>query len=87
MNDTPSPKHSDHEEAPKQVAESEAGSSLTQKATMFLLVVGGVGVAATLAPQAINGATRTARLVWQQRESEIAKVIESSSPAAPVSKP
>ena len=56
---------------------SRAGQILKRIATTAVLTVGGVVVLGVLvAPTRCHGATRSARLHWQQRQQEIQKEIQ-----------
>lgn len=57
-------------------------SSLGRKAASFLLIAGGVtAVGLVIVPGRTAGASRTARLMWEHRQSEIAKATDQSAPS------
>jgi hypothetical protein len=80
MNDTPLPDLPDDYEARIRQAHRQ-NESPAGKALSFLLLAGGVTVAAAvIVPGRTAGASRTARLEWQRRNAEITRTVEAPQP-------
>lgn len=54
------------------------GRKLLKRAAGYVMVIGGgfIAFAALLAPTRLSGASRSARLLWQQRQKEIQETID-----------